>query len=109
MTNTDRVQLLVEAVRAQGGQPKVAKMLGYSTATVSLVLNDKYSGDMEKFLTRVEEVFGDRIVDCPLLGEILLGKCVEERRRPFSTANPTRVKLYRTCKLCAFNSDKNGD
>lgn len=105
MTENDLLALLREAVESQGSQSKVSKMLGYSTAAISQVLGGVYKGSRDKFLTRVEEVFGTRIIICPVLGEILISRCVKERRKPFSTANPFWVRLYRTCKQCEFNTD----
>jgi hypothetical protein len=105
MTNNQRLELLRKAVAETGSQVKVAAKLGYSTATISQVLNETYLGGLDAVLTRVEEVFSSRILDCPLLGEINLARCVKERRRSFSAVNPQRVKLYRKCKACALNSD----
>lgn len=105
MTENSLLDLLRDAVAAQGSQSRVAKMLGYSTATVSQVLGGCYQGALDKVLSRVEEVFGKRIVPCPVLGDIGFTRCVTERRTPFSTANPLRVQLYRACMKCAFNTD----
>jgi hypothetical protein len=42
------------------GQEKAGAAIGYSKATVSMVLADKYDGDVEAVAARVLEVFGDR-------------------------------------------------
>lgn len=105
MNNADRLELLRDAVRAQGSQAKVASVLGYSSTTISQVLGGNYAGSLDGFLKRVEEKFGTQIIECPVLGEIQLPRCVNERRKPFSTANPLRVKLYKTCSECEFNTD----
>lgn len=105
MTEDDRLELLRRAVHEVGSQVKVAARLGYSSATISQALSGSYQGSLETVLVRVEEVFGNRVVECPLLGEISLGRCVTERRRPFSATNPQRVKMYRACRLCNFNTD----
>lgn len=99
------LELLRDAVAAQGSQSRVAKMMGYSSATISQVLGGSYQGALDRILTRVEEVFGSRVVGCPVLGDIVLTKCVTERRTPFSTANPLRVQLYRACMRCVNNTD----
>lgn len=104
-TETNRLELLQDAIKNHGSQAKVGRMLGYSNTTVSQVLSGIYPGSVEKFLVRVEEVFGTRTMVCPILGDINIIQCVKERRAPFSTANPTRVKLYRTCSNCEFNTD----
>ncbi len=106
MTETNVIEMLHDAVKTHGSQAKVGKMLDYSTATISQVLSGNYKGGLETFLARVEEVFGTRIIPCPLLGDIPLNRCVRERRRQFSTSNPLRVQLYRECRRCQFNSDR---
>jgi len=106
MTENNLLELLRDAVETHGSQAKVGKMLNYSTATISQVLSGNYQGGLDTFLARVEEVFGTRIIACPLLGDIPLNRCVKERRRPFSTANPLRVQLYRECMHCRFNSER---
>ena len=100
MTDNDRIELLKEAVESHGSQAKIGKMLGYSPATISQVLSEKYPGDLGTLLAKVEEIFGSTTVECPILGTILLGQCVDERNKPFSSANPTRVRLYVACRKC---------
>lgn len=70
MTNDDRLELLRDTVAELGSQAKVARLLGYSTATVSQVLAGLYKGALDAFLTRVEEVFGKTEVFCPVMGAI---------------------------------------
>lgn len=106
MTENSLLDLLRDAVANHRSQSRVAKMLGYSTATISQVLGGCYQGAIEKVLQRVEEVFGQRIVACPVLGEIGFSRCVQERRTPFTTANPLRVQLYRACLKCPLNTDR---
>jgi transcriptional regulator with XRE-family HTH domain len=106
MTNDARMDLLRDAVAEHGSQAKVGKRLGYSSATVSQVLSGNYGGQLDAFLTRVEEVFGKAEISCPVLGEILLPECVEERRKPFTTANPHRVRMFQACRVCPHNTDR---
>ncbi|MGD9949876.1 MAG: hypothetical protein AB7U29_15555 [Desulfobulbus sp.] len=105
MTNDDRLNLLRDAVSELGSQVKVARMLGYSAATISQVLAGQYKGQLDAFLTRVEEVFGRSEIHCPVLGTISYPMCVEERRKPFSTANPHRVRMFQLCRICPSNTD----
>jgi DNA-binding transcriptional regulator YdaS (Cro superfamily) len=105
MTSEDRLTLLREAVAREGSQSKVAKRLGYSSTAISQALSNSYGGSLDILLTMVEEVYGTRVVSCPVLGEIVFPQCVLERRRPFSTSNPHRVKMYKACKSCDFNTD----
>lgn len=106
MTDNDNITLLREAVERYGSQAKVGKVIGYSAGAISQVLSNTYTASLETFLGRVEECFGKEIVACPLLGEIPFHKCVRERRRPFSSGNPFRVRLYRQCGICEFNTDR---
>lgn len=105
MKKSDRLQLLRDAVAEHGSQAKVGKVLGYSSATVSQVLSDSYGGQLDQVLTRVEEVFGTAEMECPILGIIAIPICVAERRKPFTTANPHRVRMYQTCRKCKHNTD----
>ncbi len=109
MTTDARMDLLRDAVAEHGSQAKVGKRLGYSSATISQVLSGHYGGQLDAFLTRVEEVFGRAEVHCPVLGEILLPECVEERRKPFTTANPHRVRMFQACRGCSNNTDQKSD
>jgi hypothetical protein len=105
MTDTDRLTLLREAVERHGSQAKVGKIIGYSTGAISQALSNSYGGSLDTLLGKVEECFGKEIIECPELGEIHFYKCVKERRRPFSAGNPSRVRQYRACKRCKFNTD----
>ena len=106
MANDSRMDLLRDAIAEHGSQAKVAKLLGYSSATISQVLSGNYGGQLDTFLTRVEEVFGKAEINCPVLGEILLPECVDARRKPFTTANPHRVRMFHACRVCVNNTDK---
>ena len=106
MNDADRVKLLREAVESHGSQAKVGRILGYSSTSISQALSNSYGGSLETLLTKVEECFGNQIIDCPIFGKIKLPKCVKERRRPFSSGNPFRVRVYRQCRQCTFNVDR---
>lgn len=99
MTTTDRMRLLREKC-AELGQAEVARRLGYSPSAINQALQGKYQGALDNLLTRVEEIFGSTTVMCPILGEISLGKCSENRKRPFAATNPLRVQMYRRCRKC---------
>ncbi|WP_027360552.1 helix-turn-helix domain-containing protein [Desulforegula conservatrix] len=99
MNEVDAIGLLTQKA-TDLGQAEVAKRLGYSKATVSLVINDKYNGNLNSVLSKVKEVFGGLKVNCPVLGEIDLAECAENKRQPFSATNPLRVRLFKACKSC---------
>lgn len=99
MNESDALKLLNQKV-GELGQGEVATRIGYSKATVSLVINGKYNGNLNSVLLKVKEVFGGLKVSCPVLGEIDLAECAENKRQPFSASNPLRVRLFKTCKTC---------
>ncbi len=99
MNETDAVELLRQKVQ-ELGQGEVSKRLGYSKATVSLVINRKYNGNLNSVSLKIKEVFGGLKVNCPVLGEIDLAECAENRRQPFSATNPLRVRLFKACRTC---------
>lgn len=105
MKDDYRLDLLRRAVVDTGSQAKAGRPLGYSAAVVNQALAGKYAGNLEAVLAKVEEVYGNRLVSCPVLGEIVITQCVIERRRPFSTASAMQVRLYRACRQCLNNSD----
>ena len=104
MTYPDAMKLLNEKVNTIG-QVKVARLLGYSSGSiVSQVQSGTYNnGNTEVFMNKVIEVFGGLSVDCPVLGEIPLRQCAQERKKPFSLANSQRVELSKKCSKCPQN------
>ena len=97
MTQPDLMLLLKEKCAASS-QAAVAKRLGYSPSAINQALKGSYQGDLTNLLTRVEEVYGSTTVQCPLQGEITLGKCAANRKLPFITVNPARVQLWTACR-----------
>lgn len=93
----DWVELLAQQADATS-RSAVAKAIGYSAAVVSTVLGNRYGGDMGRVETAVRGAYQNRMVDCPVLGEISAAICGVEQRRPLNTASPQRVQLYRTCR-----------
>lgn len=105
MTYPDAMKLLVDKT-AQLGQAEVARRLGVSAAAVSQILSGKYNAAPDAILTRVIEVFGGLLVECPVLGKIPLGRCAEKRKLPFAATNPQRIALYRACQKCPQNGGR---
>jgi len=90
-------------------QSKAAKRLGYSAATVSLVLAGTYSGDIAKVEMAVRGAYLAALVACPVLGDIPANDCLSHQRAPFAPTNHVRVALYRSCHgACAYASAKGG-
>ena len=53
-------ELLKRAVQIEGSQAKVAIKLGYSSATMSMVIGGTYNGDVDKIASKVKEVYGGK-------------------------------------------------
>ena len=92
-----RLAAMVDAL----GQAEVARRMGCSPATVSLLRRGRYPEAAEgKWHQRFLDAFDEARVDCPVLGEIDRRTCAAHRSRPFAATNPVRVRLYRTCPTC---------
>lgn len=97
--DSDWLEALQEAVK-RTSQRSVAAKLGVSTTMVSQALNGRYPSSLRTLEQRVRGTLLAATVDCPVLGEISTRRCADEQRRPFSTSNPTRVRLFVTCRSC---------
>ena len=102
MTAIDRLDLL-RRTAAEIGQGETARRLGCSGSAISQILSGSYKASPDAILQKVEETFGATMTDCPVLGKISLGRCAQERKKPFAATNPVRVRLYRACKECDQN------
>ncbi|QOX79827.1 helix-turn-helix transcriptional regulator [Trichlorobacter lovleyi] len=101
MTYPDAMQLL-KAKREELGQNEVARILGCSPATISRIVNDDYPNP-EHILRRVIETFGGLFVTCPVLEDIPLSRCADERKKPFAAVNHQAVRLWKACQSCEQN------
>lgn len=99
MTQTDRMTLLLRMV-TEKGQAQVARELGYSASALNQVIKGSYKGELNNLLQRVAEVYGAETVVCPVMGDISLGRCAEEKKKPFSASSPLRVRLFKACREC---------
>ncbi|GGI81972.1 transcriptional regulator [Shewanella hanedai] len=99
------VAILAEQASAHG-QEGVAKKLGISKAVVSLLINQKYLGDLERMKRLVEGAYMHRMVECPIVGLIPMHLC-DRHQSNKSTSNPVRLRLYRACRSgCEHSSLK---
>lgn len=102
MTYPDAMKLLQQKV-AEHGQAEVARRLEVSAAAISQLLAGKYQASPDNILKRVIEVFGGLSVDCPVLGDIPLSRCADERKKPFAAVNHQAVALWKACQGCEQN------
>ncbi|MDH4317923.1 MAG: hypothetical protein OEV64_05995 [Desulfobulbaceae bacterium] len=91
---------LLEKAIAETNQATVARRLGYSSSALSQARSGTYKGSTDKLAQKIIEIYGNETVDCPVLAKIPLIRCAEERVKPFSTANPERVRLFKACGGC---------
>jgi hypothetical protein len=83
---------------ARVGQKKTGHAIGYSAATVSMVLRNCYGGDLEKVAAAVTGYLMPVSVECRALGTIDTARCLREQSMPFESYDPFRVRLYRACR-----------
>ncbi|MEQ8318736.1 MAG: transcriptional regulator [Rhodospirillales bacterium] len=90
----------------QTSQRRTAERIGYSSATVSLVLKATYSGD----LTAVERAVNARILDahveCPIAGDIPLADCISNQKPATRFTNQRQIQFLRTCPTCPQRGGK---
>jgi len=84
-------------------QAVVARRLGVGDAAVSNALKGRYIGNVDRLAERIRGELLNVKVACPVLGEITSRICQDEREKPFHTANPVRVQLWRACQTCPNN------
>ncbi|TCR70494.1 transcriptional regulator [Bosea sp. BK604] len=99
------VAALAAACKAQTSRA-VAKRLGYSDATISYVLANKYPGDLPKLFATIRGALIGETVLCPILDEIGRDRCLDEQARPFVATNSTRARLFHACKTCPNRQQK---
>lgn len=85
-------------------QRQVAKRLGVSAASISLVLSGQYPASTEALEQRVRGELMSECVECPVLGEIDRRWCLDWQQKPFAATNPMRVKVWRACRSGCPNS-----
>ncbi|PKG74212.1 transcriptional regulator [Shewanella sp. GutCb] len=90
-------QHILKEQAAAHGQEHVGKELGVSKTVVSQLINDKYPGDLKRMQKLVEGAYMNRMVHCPILGDIALHQC-DKHQGNTSTSNPIRLRLYRACR-----------
>ncbi|TAM37827.1 MAG: XRE family transcriptional regulator [Burkholderiaceae bacterium] len=95
--------------KATHTQAEIARRIGVSDGTISNALKGRYIGNVDRLAERIRGELLKKTVDCPILGQITSRICQDEREKPFHTANPVRVQLWRACKTCPNNPLSKGD
>lgn len=86
-------------------QARVAKQMGWSAATVSLVLGCTYTGDLSGVEEAFKSAFEGALVPCPALGGITSQECRDWRKRSqhFVASNTRSGLMFRACNTCPRN------
>ncbi len=97
---------LLESAVAARGQAAVARELGYSPTTLSLVRRGRYPGGTDRIEARVLQVLGD--VACPFLNQTIpTSQCRRTSLAPVPTSNPKALQHWSACRSCPhFPGDK---
>jgi hypothetical protein len=83
-------------------QGRAASRLGIKSASiVNQALQNKYAGRMDRLEERVRGELMNKVLACPVLGEISARRCLDEQARPFTSSNALRLRLNRACATCA--------
>lgn len=99
--------LAVECDRTS--QKAAARRLGYSPATVSLVLANTYGGDLTKVEQAVRGAFMAATVACPVVGDLAADTCLNHQKAPWAPHNPQRIAFFRACRGGCANSRIGGN
>lgn len=99
------IDVLKREVSKQG-LGAVADMMETSRAAVSQLVNGKYPGNLSRMQARVEGVFFNRTVECPVAGEIPAQQCFSnQRKKPGS--NPMNLRFFKACRSgCPHSQQK---
>jgi len=91
------VTALAERVTADG-LAAAGRRCGYSAATLSYVLANKYRGDIGRVEQAVRGAFLNERVMCPVVGEIGRDRCLKEQKRDDVGVSAARTRLYHKCR-----------
>ncbi|MBC7168709.1 hypothetical protein [Phenylobacterium sp.] len=98
--------LAQEADRTSQG--KAAAKVGYSPATVSYVLGNRYTGDLGAVSAKVEAALMNGKITCPEMGEMSLAQCLEWRDRAgtFAPTSSLRRVMFEACNACPHHGGR---
>ncbi len=101
----DWVAALAQACDKHQSQKKVGDIIGYSSATVSLVLKHKYNGDYAKVEIMVRGALLRETAACPVFGAINLKECQDYQDGKRFTSGMWKRVFRKTCPTCHFNRE----
>jgi hypothetical protein len=93
---------LLEQAVASSSQTRVARELGLSKTTISLVLSGKYRSRTDQVERRVLARYAR--LDCPYLGrELEIADCETKRTQRPPTSSPSAYEHWVACLTCLHN------
>ncbi|MEN8134298.1 MAG: hypothetical protein ABFS18_02010 [Thermodesulfobacteriota bacterium] len=107
--NAAWLKILKQQVEAKGAAT-VAREVGISPTSLSLILAGKYPAKTANVERKVLAVYGTEsgLVACPALGEIEPALCAQNfnlaKKIGVRCGNPATLKLYKTCIKCAVRN-----
>jgi len=100
-------ELLRAAVKHEGSMGKVGTKIGYSKATISLILRDEYPAENAKFDKKLHETYAfllERTVMCPALRDNIhfeVCKRYADAAKNKSSINGAMFEIVKdTCPFC---------
>lgn len=100
--------LAQEATRV--GLKALARRMQMSPSTLSEVLSGTYRAKLDRVREAVRGALMGAVVDCPGLHQIIGREvCVKHQRSQLSTASPSSVRLYHTCRNGCPHAKAEGD
>lgn len=91
-------------------QARAANLVGYSSTTLSLVIGNRYAGDMAAVEERVRATVMSQSIRCPELGDLDLAQCLDWRKRAtdFQPTSTLRRMMFDACRACPHNPASSG-
>lgn len=96
----DWLTLLAEAAQASS-KAAVARELGVSRPSVSLLLSGRYPGNTNRMAARVLDRYAR--VDCPHTGKSVTPEHCRRLCGPVPTSSPAALRQWRACQACPHN------
>lgn len=83
-------------------QSSVARDLNVSATMVHQVINNRYTGDVEKMEQRVRGALMSATVACPVIGEIPANECLnwQDQATRYRNTNQLQIRMFTACRAC---------
>lgn len=87
----------------RSNQGVVSQRIGYSRTVPSMVITNRYKGDLTAVETAVRDNLMDATVDCPVMGELFVDVCLDNQRRPRRQCSGFQIQMWHACRSCRHN------